>query len=184
MDNLSDSEGEDNHMEGIDNASQELLANIGVLKASLQTNPSQYEVHFQLIALFKSAGMFEELRAAREAMSAVFPLSEELWLQWINDESNMAASEDEKEHVLNLYERATTDYLSIAIWKSYTEYAVQEYFEAAEHGDEETFLTKDKVTAIFQKANKFTGHHIAQSHVVWNAWAEFETQILDAQEPR
>jgi hypothetical protein len=80
MDNLSDSEGEDNHMEGIDNAaSQELLANIGVLKASLHTNPSQYEIHTQLIASFKSAGMFEELRAAREAMSAIFPLSEGLF---------------------------------------------------------------------------------------------------------
>jgi hypothetical protein len=61
---------------------------------------------------------------------------------------------------------------------------VQEYFEAAEHGDDESILTKDKVTAIFQKANKFTGHHIAQSHVIWNAWAEFETQVLDAQESR
>lgn len=61
---------------------------------------------------------------------------------------------------------------------------MQEYFEGTEHGDEEAFLTKDKVTAIFQKANKFTGHHITQSHVIWNAWAEFETQILDAQEPR
>ncbi|KAG0348063.1 RNA-binding protein 4F [Podila minutissima] len=183
MDNLSDSDGEDNHMEGVENpASQELLTNIEVLKASLQTNPSQYEVHLQLIALLKSAAMFEELRAARESMSAVFPLSEELWLQWLNDESNMATSEDEKENVLNLYERATTDYLSIAIWKSYTDYAVQEYFEAAEHGDDESVLTKDKVTAIFQKANTFTGHHIAQSHIIWNAWAEFETQILDAQE--
>lgn len=67
-------------MEGIDNAaSQELLANIGVLKASLHTNPSQYEIHIQLIASFKSAGMFEELRAAREAMSAIFPLSEGLF---------------------------------------------------------------------------------------------------------
>jgi hypothetical protein len=77
---LSDSDGEDNHMEGIENAaSQEVLTNIGVLKASLQTNPSQYEVHIQLIALLKSAAMFEELRAAREAMSAVFPLSEGLF---------------------------------------------------------------------------------------------------------
>ncbi|KAG0071367.1 Squamous cell carcinoma antigen recognized by T-cells 3, partial [Podila epicladia] len=185
MDNLSDSDGEDSYMEGVENAaSQELLTNIGVLKASLLANPSQYEVHIQLITLLKSAAMFEELRAAREAMSAVFPLSEELWLQWINDESNMAASEDEKENVLNLYERATTDYLSVAIWKSYTEYAVQEYFEAAEHRDDESVMTKDKVTAIFQKANKFTGHHIAQSHVIWDAWAEFETQVLDAQESR
>lgn len=80
MDNLSDSDGEDNHMEGVENAaSQELLTNIEVLKASLQTNPSQYEVHLQLIALLKSAAMFEELRAARESMSAVFPLSEGLF---------------------------------------------------------------------------------------------------------
>lgn len=77
---LSSSDDEDNHMEGVENAaSQELLTNIGVLKASLQTNPNQYEVHIQLIALLKSAAMFEELRAAREAMSVVFPLSEGLF---------------------------------------------------------------------------------------------------------
>lgn len=35
----------------------------------------------------------------------------ELWIEWIEDESNMATSEDEKKHVLDLYERATSDYL-------------------------------------------------------------------------
>ncbi|KAG0340152.1 Squamous cell carcinoma antigen recognized by T-cells 3 [Podila humilis] len=194
MDSLSDSssDGEDNttFMEGLESTGgskqkdqiQELSDNIAAMMISLQTNPNQYEIHTQLIAALRSVGMFEELRVAREAMSAIFPLSEDLWLEWINDESRMADTKTEKELVLKLYERATTDYLSITIWKSYTEYASQEYLESLESGDEETAMTKDMVSRIFREADKFTGHHIAKSHEIWNAWAEFEIQILDAQE--
>ena len=32
-------------------------------------------------------------------------------MEWIEDESNMAASEEEKKHILELYRRATSEYL-------------------------------------------------------------------------
>lgn len=59
-----------------DQVSPEALEAIAALKASLEANPNQYEPHTQLIVLLKDAAMLEELRQAREAMSAAFPLSE------------------------------------------------------------------------------------------------------------
>ncbi|KAF9946278.1 Splicing factor [Mortierella alpina] len=132
-------------------ASPELLEAVATLKSALHDNPNQYEQHTQLITLLKSADMLEELRAAREAMNAAFPLSEELWMEWIEDESNMAASEEEKKHILELYHRATSEYLYMR--------------------------------RIFKKADKYTGHHIPESHIIWNCWRDFELQLMAAQTP-
>ncbi|KAF9191909.1 Splicing factor [Haplosporangium sp. Z 11] len=185
-DGLPESE-DDFEMDVLDNAedglSPEILEAIATLKTSLKANPNQYEQHTQLIVLLKDAAMLEQLRDAREAMNIIYPLSEELWMDWIEDESNMAVSEEEKKHVLELYERATSDYLSIRIWKSYVEYATQEYIESIGLEASETIVSKDHLRRIFQKADKYVGYHIPQSHVIWNAWMEFELQQLEAQKP-
>jgi hypothetical protein len=149
IDNLSGSEDDGLDMDGIeddsgaqDGPSSETIEAIATLQTMLKENPNQYEAHTQLIALLKSADLFEELCEARESMNKIYPLSEgkesrrreiivftcpidwwqkinfnpifvllDLWMDWINDQVNMATSEDEKRHVLSLYERATTEYL-------------------------------------------------------------------------
>ncbi|KAF9939370.1 Splicing factor [Mortierella alpina] len=164
-------------------ASPELLEAVAMLKSALHDNPNQYEQHTQLITLLKSADMLEELRAAREAMNRVFPLSEELWMEWIEDESNMAASEEEKKHILELYHRATSEYLSIKIWKSYTDYATQEFLETADLPENEIVVSKEHMRRIFKEADKYTGHHFPESHTIWNCWRDFELQLMAAQSP-
>ena len=42
----------------------------------LKTNPYMYDHHVELITLLKTAGDFDKLRAAREAMNRIFPLTE------------------------------------------------------------------------------------------------------------
>ena len=37
-----------------------------------------------------------------------------LWLDWIKDESSIAVSEDDKKRILELYEKATVDYLCMS----------------------------------------------------------------------
>ncbi|KAF8934884.1 Splicing factor [Haplosporangium gracile] len=191
IDNLSVSEDDDFDMDGIeagggqDGRSSETIEAIATFQTLLESNPNQYEAHTQLIALLKSADMFEELREAREAMNKIYPLSEDLWLDWINDEVNMATSEDEKRHVLSLYERATTEYLSIKIWKSYVDYALQEYNESKEYqdaqGEEDIVINAQELNKIFKRADKWTGHHIPESHTIWNIWIDFELENLEAQ---
>jgi hypothetical protein len=39
-----------------------------------------------------------------------------LWLDWIKDESSIAVSQDDKKRVLELYEKATGDYLCMSAW--------------------------------------------------------------------
>ncbi|KAF9434441.1 Splicing factor [Entomortierella beljakovae] len=184
-DQLSDSEG-DFELDDIDDSndvtSPETLELISTLKKSLEENPTQYEQHIQLIALLKGAELIEELRVARESMSRIFPLSEELWMNWIEDESNMATSEEEKKEVLALYERATSDYLSIRIWKSYLDYAIQEYTESVGLPDSEIVVNKEYLDSLFQKANTYTGQHVAQSHIIWNTWMDFELEQLDSKD--
>ncbi|KAF9541032.1 RNA-binding protein 4F [Mortierella hygrophila] len=194
IDNLTGSDDDDFDMDGIeggdgahDGPSSETIEAIATFQTLLEANPNQYEAHTQLISLLKGADMFEELREAREAMNKIYPLSEDLWMDWINDEVNMATSGDEKRHVLSLYERATTEYLSIKIWKSYVDYALQEYNESKEYQDvleeEETVVNAQELNRIFKRADKWTGYHIPESHTIWNVWINFELENLAAQDP-
>ena len=43
------------------------------------------------------------LRKARENWSQVFPLTGQLWLEWVADEQKIAAIEEEKANVRNNY---------------------------------------------------------------------------------
>ena len=70
------------------------------------------------------------LRKARENWSQVFPLTGQLWLDWVADEQKIAATEEEKSKVrgklrlrdsflikvLDLLERGVRDYLSVDLW--------------------------------------------------------------------
>ncbi|KAF9999020.1 RNA-binding protein 4F [Modicella reniformis] len=176
-DNERDSDSEELAM---DEVSSDTIA---TLKTSLKQDPNQYELHTQLIVLLKNTDMLDELRQAREAMSAAFPLTEELWIEWIADESNMAITGDEKKHVLSLYERATSDYLSITIWKSYVSYAIQEYTEYMEHPSNDNVVDMAYLRYLFRKADKSTGHHVSQSHIIWDMQKDFELQQLSSKEP-
>ena len=44
---------------------------------------------------------FHRLRKARENWSQVFPLTGQLWLEWVADEQKIAATEEEKANVRN-----------------------------------------------------------------------------------
>ena len=45
----------------------------------------------QYIKLLRKTANLEKLRQAREAMSAMFPLSPSLWLEWARDEASLAS---------------------------------------------------------------------------------------------
>ncbi len=61
--------------------------------------------------------MKERLRAARKAMHDRFPFSEGLWLEWIANER--AAAKANADYIIELYELAVKDYLSIQLWLDY-----------------------------------------------------------------
>lgn len=86
-------------------------AEVKRLQAVLEQNPFDYASHITLIALLQKMGELESLREARQNMSEKYPLSAEIWLAWIKDEINIATTQEQKEQVVQLCERAVKDYL-------------------------------------------------------------------------
>jgi hypothetical protein len=75
----------------------------------------------QYIELLRRVRLKARLRAARERMAAAFPLNEEQWRAWIDDEVAGLRSADDVARVRGLYARAVKDYLSVELWASYLE---------------------------------------------------------------
>ena len=57
-------------------------------------------------------------------MQKQFPLSERLWLDWLEDELKDAAKPKAQPAITAVFELAVQDYLSVAIWAKYLECAI------------------------------------------------------------
>ena len=114
-----DSEPEDSEKEDEENLDDEDLddeenadeAEVQIFESRLVQNPYDYESLVSLISKFQKMGELERLRAARENMSAKYPLTPDLWKSWLQDEIKLATTKDEKNAVVALCERAIQDYL-------------------------------------------------------------------------
>ena len=75
----------------------------------------------QYVNLLRKCNLREKLRIARESMQERYPLTEQLWLEWLHDEAVTASSVTEIEQAHQLFRKAVQDYLSVPIWKAYIE---------------------------------------------------------------
>jgi hypothetical protein len=73
----------------------------------------------QLINTLRHCKLKTRLSDARQRMQKLFPLNEQLWLDWINDSMANISSEADAEALKQLFLLATQDYVSVNIWESY-----------------------------------------------------------------
>lgn len=76
-------------------------------------------VRAQLINLLRRCKLKARLSDARQRMQKLFPLTEQLWLDWINDSMANIGSTEDVEALKQLFQLATQDYVSVNIWESY-----------------------------------------------------------------
>ena len=50
--------------------------------SQVKLQPRSYEAHVALIEALRAAGELLRVRRAREAMSAIFPLTDDMWKAW------------------------------------------------------------------------------------------------------
>jgi hypothetical protein len=122
-----------------------------------------------------AAGMNDQLQQARESMARVFPLTKDLWLDWIRDEQQRAIAPETKLAVLDLYMRASKDYLDMELWTLYVENALECY--AQDEG--KCVFTTEVMRQCLTRAVHATSHVIPTSHTVWNAYRDFEEGLLN-----
>ncbi|NWI51999.1 SART3 protein, partial [Calyptomena viridis] len=170
----SDDEGDSDSSGDGEDEEKENEAEIQRLEEQLSINAFDYNCHLDLIKLLHQEGELVKLRRARQKMSELFPLTEEIWLDWLKDEIKMASENSEREKVYELFERAVKDYICPEIWLEYAQYSIGGIGQ--EGGIE-------KVRSIFERALTAVGLHVTRGTALWEAYRELENAILETAQP-
>ncbi|XP_072761043.1 squamous cell carcinoma antigen recognized by T-cells 3 [Anoplolepis gracilipes] len=145
-------------------------AEVKSLQASLTENPYDYATHVALINKLHNMGELDRLRAARDNMSKMYPLSPDLWLSCMQDEIKLAVTPEQKTEVVKLCERAVKDYTSVEVWLEYL------HFSIGNMGTEKD--AAENVRELFERALTAVGLHTIKGAIIWEAFREFETVLL------
>ncbi|XP_070992026.1 squamous cell carcinoma antigen recognized by T-cells 3-like isoform X2 [Oncorhynchus clarkii lewisi] len=149
-------------------------AEIQRLEEQLSINAFDYNCHVDLIKLLRQEGELPPLRKARQKMSELFPLTEEIWLDWLKDEIRLTEEEQNREKVYELFEMAVKDYICPEIWLEYAQYSI---------GGMGLPGGMEKVRSIFERALTAVGLHMTTGATLWEAYREFENVILATVQP-
>ncbi|KIW37443.1 uncharacterized protein PV06_10483 [Exophiala oligosperma] len=181
--------------------SQERLAE---LVAYIQEMPSMYEAHKEIIKILhqgfvdhiypssspnarrdpRTYELLSELRQARENFDKLFAVGEEQWLDWLQDESILAQTAEERVNVVDKCRRAVEEeHGSARLWITYGDWVLHCYKWAldpptdieGENGEAERLVGREVfdwklVLDIWDKAIHSTKHDMAQSHEVWDKY--------------
>ncbi|XP_025090591.1 squamous cell carcinoma antigen recognized by T-cells 3-like isoform X2 [Pomacea canaliculata] len=164
-----DSMSDDSDSSESDENKEQDEAYIRELEKELSKNPYVYNKHVELIKKLRETGDFQRLWSAREAMQQLFPLSEELWLEWLRDEIPLVSEQEERDKVEKLFENAVKDYLSVPIWLEYVQFAI---------GGMGSDDGRQRVTDVFERAVTAAGLHVTQGANIWEAYREYENAVL------
>ena len=88
--------------------------------------PINWDAQLALIKTLREEGKLTEANEARRVLHGRFPLTEELWLDWLRDELPLATDREAKLSLFELFKLAVTDYLSPALWTAVFQWALSE----------------------------------------------------------
>ena len=199
MDNLQPGRRTNFSTTSLSEAQKEQLT---LLATYLADNPSAYESHVGLVNLLHQAfighvyptsadggilpnrdpasfELLDELRNARSTMEKLFAVGEAIWLEWVQDESMLARTTEERIDVIEKFRRAVTDEVgSSKLWAAYGDWVLECYQWANQASntdaiDEDKLVGKEVFTSqmlleTWQEAIENTKHDLQHSHLVWN----------------
>ena len=179
--------------------SQQRLAE---LMGRIQETPSAFDLHVEIIKILhqgfvnhiypssspnargdpRSYDLLTELRQARENADKVFALGEEQWLDWLQDESILAQSAEDRVGVVEKCRKAVEEeYGSVQLWSTYGDWVLHCYRWAQDPTavsadgvpDEERLVGRElfpweNVVETWEEAVQNTSFDIAHSHLVWD----------------
>eukprot|EP01156_Anaeramoeba_ignava_P021625 Anaeramoba_ignava/c19425_g1_i1.p2 GENE.c19425_g1_i1~~c19425_g1_i1.p2 ORF type:complete len:255 (-),score=78.48 c19425_g1_i1:670-1434(-) len=135
-------------------------------------NPFDYNGFIRAIKELTKKSDIQNLNQIRENMNLTFPLTEELWLNWITDEENKQLNEQKYDFnkLVDLYLKALKDCpVNISIWCKYLD-----FITVSKH------LTTENTRKEFEKSLQKVGLHTSEATLVWNKYRKFEEEILDS----
>ena len=180
------------------------------LFAQIHENPHSYDAHVEFIRLLHAGfvnhvypptnpdthgdprqyDLLKDMRTAREEMDKLFAMGESLWTEWIQDESMLAGTVDERIAVMELCQRSVEEeYGSTKLWTIYGEWVTYLYTSAVSEPGQSQWTDEDRMVGrevftwqsvldVWQRAAEATRWRINDSHLVWDQFLELYMQDL------
>jgi len=165
---------------------------------TVATQPYQYSGHVKYITLLRRAfltaqgdrkSLLHELHVARDHMISIFPMVENMWLDWIEDERSEAETFEERWKVMDLCTRAVTDQVaSVKLFKAYADFVEAQHVYANSTGkgkmvEEQLGALKELfqhevVVDTYRQGADATINDIASSHLLWDKYRDLVLQDL------
>jgi hypothetical protein len=176
----------------------------------ISLNPHTHDAHVQFIGLLHAGfvnhvyppnnpdvhgdprryDLLNDLKTAREEMDKLFAMGEDLWAEWIQDESMLAQDVDGRIAVLELCQRSVEEeFGSTKLWNIYGEWVLYLYNSA--HGESSSLqwteedrmvgrevFTWDSVVEVWQRGADATKWRINNSHLVWDRLLDLYAQDI------
>jgi RNA recognition motif-containing protein len=166
----------------------------------LVTNPFDYTSHVRFLMTLQAGfashvqnggkpteyELLQELRDARKQMDQIFPLGEQLWISWLDDETALAANVDERLRLMDLFARAVTDEpSSVRLWRKYGDYtytlwataygvgeaaSVAATWPAHELQKGQDYFKWEPMLRIWEQGVAHTHFRLNDSHLVWDQY--------------
>ncbi|KAE8390158.1 hypothetical protein BDV23DRAFT_87577 [Aspergillus alliaceus] len=178
------------------------------LFAQIQENPQSYDAHVNFVRLLhagfvnhvyppnnpdihgdpRNYDLLKDMRTAREEMDKLFAMGEDLWAEWIQDESMLAQTVDERIAVMELCQRSVEEeYGSTKLWTIYGEWVLYLYNSAHGEGGQHQWTEEDRmigrevfswqsVLDVWQRGAEATRWRIHDSHMVWDRLLDLHVQ--------
>lgn len=109
----SDNDSEDSSASEEEDFDEEIEQNKNFLLilSKIQDTKYDYNSYLELINIAKNLDL-EKVRQSHELFSAAFPLSPNIWMDWLKLERGIANTAEELKKLIPLYRRALKDYYS------------------------------------------------------------------------
>ncbi|KAI6030527.1 hypothetical protein F5J12DRAFT_296247 [Pisolithus orientalis] len=172
-------------MDGVDETQR--LERLADLLTQLSSNPYDVALHAQHISLAMSlSGMDSQVLEAREMATNYVAMGDEVWIPIIDDKVASLAMEDGVKitEILELYERAERDYLSIPLLRKHVEFLINVH----EHFNGTTFDSPEELQEVFtsewardaiDEVVAKGAVHLTQSQQLWQLQRDWELDMLD-----
>lgn len=174
---------------------------IADIRDVLAKSPNDREAHTSLIEVLRSQGHTDDLESARIQMDRALALSEDMWKDWIDDQSRMATTKD-KILQLDRYSRSVTDHpWSTSLWCQYLQFVKHQItsigagspdLEASEYFNNDFLeslyidaLNETQYDLLYVSSYLFMRRcytNSYQSHKVWDAYLLDQQSKLDRRE--
>lgn len=178
------------------------------LAQSLAENSYDYESHFRLVSLLHKGfvdhvhppdspdtvsdpytyELLPDLRQAYSAMNKIYPVGEQLWVYWIEDEKLLARNTEDRLSIMELCSNATQDEpCSATLWRLYGDYMYFLFAAAFEIDPQERWSEEDKIVgkevfnweqmmAVWDRGIAATQGRMNDSNIVWDRYIEIMMQ--------